>query len=150
MSHFFRTDNGKEQVNRLNTEIACRLDQSEEFRSTTPLFLPSHGRESSASFALSSIHSPRSSVSPLSVDPGGAVTMANGGIVASPGIFRGEATGVLGTTSVSPHWLPSCYFREPCSFCEQPVVETVAPAIAVSARETKQLMDAHLRFGHRN
>ena len=66
------------------------------------------------------------------------------------GIFRGEATGVLGTTSVSPHWLPSCYFREPCSFCEQPVVETVAPAVAVSARETKQLMDAHLRFGHRN
>ena len=159
VSHFFRPDNGKEQVNRLNTEIACRLDQSEEFRSTTPLFLPSHtrdfGRESSASFALSSIHSPSihspsSSVSPLSVDPGGAVTMANGGIVASPAIFRGEATGVLGTTSVSPHWLPSCYFREPCSFCEQPVVETVAPAIAVSARETKQLMDAHLRFGHRN
>ena len=45
--------------------------------------------------------------------------------------------------------LPPCYFREDCQ-CAWPFVDKVAPALAVTARETKQLMEAHVRYGHRN
>ena len=59
--------------------------------------------------------------------------------------------------------LPPCYFSRPCASC--PPVETVSahgdapggvaleralPAREVSQRNLKKLMDAHVRFGHRN
>ena len=34
--------------------------------------------------------------------------------------------------------------------CVASIVDNAVPALAVTARETKQLLDAHVRFGHRN
>ena len=46
--------------------------------------------------------------------------------------------------------MPLCYFNEPCVWCLPPDEDQASPAVAVSAKETKRLMDAHVRFGHRN
>ena len=67
-----------------------------------------------------------------------------------------------GLDEAFPH-LPPCYFSRPCGFCSSvptlPVhvvasrggVEDCAlPAQEVSQRDLKKLMDAHVRFGHRN
>ena len=46
--------------------------------------------------------------------------------------------------------MPGCYFAEPCGWCFPQRVDQALSAVAVTARETKRLMDAHVRFGHRN
>ena len=59
--------------------------------------------------------------------------------------------------------LPPCYFSRPCGFCPHvptlpvhvvapggEVDDCALPAQEVSQRDLKKLMDAHVRFGHRN
>ena len=46
--------------------------------------------------------------------------------------------------------MPLCYFNEPCTWCKAPLEDRASPAVAVTAKEAKLLMDAHVRFGHRN
>ena len=46
--------------------------------------------------------------------------------------------------------LPQCYSGGACTWCTVKINDHVSAAVAVSAAETKRLMDAHVRFGHRN
>ena len=46
--------------------------------------------------------------------------------------------------------LPECYFDRPCDWCFPLHEDRATSAVAVTAKETKRLMDAHVRFGHRN
>ena len=54
-----------------------------------------------------------------------------------------------GDLSLFPN-MPTCYSGGTCNWCTAIIEEQASPAIAVSALETKRLMDAHVRFGHRN
>ena len=46
--------------------------------------------------------------------------------------------------------MPPCYSGGACSWCLVKLDDQASAAVAVSAAETKRLMDAHIRFGHRN
>ena len=46
--------------------------------------------------------------------------------------------------------MPQCYSGGACTWCAAKSADQASAAVAVSAAETKRLMDAHVRFGHRN
>lgn len=83
----------------------------------------------------SGIHGPTSMPQSISTEPSAGSAYEN---VCQPG----------GPTSVST--MPQCYFNEPCTWCKASSHDLASAAVAVSASETKRLMDAHIRFGHRN
>ena len=95
----------------------------------------------------SPIATPLSSPLPLSPGPQGLQATRGPGLVDPMGEETYE--GVALQSPLNPR-MPDCYFAEPCGWCFPQRVDQALSAVAVTARETKRLMDAHVRFGHRN